>query len=205
MTGRVSTDNSYAAESYSGMTKHPTVGVLIGNPRPFGRTTQIGREIADQTAHAIDGSVEHVVELGTHGPDVLNPDAEPVNDDVQTLGRLDLIVVASPTYKATYTGLLKSFLDRYNTRGLAGVVAVPVMVGGTSQHSLAVEVHLRPLLVELGAVVPTRGLFVLDGELEQLSETVETWLDGAATALRACTGSGQTAVDDRQLSEERAR
>jgi len=187
------------------MTKNPTVGVLIGNPRPFGRTTQIAREIADQIAQAVAGSVEHVVELGTHGPDVLNPDAGPVNDDLDALRRLDLLVVASPTYKATYTGLLKSFLDRYPTRGLHGVVAVPVMVGGASQHSLAVDVHLRPLLVELGAVVPTHGLFVLDSELEQLSATARTWLDGAATVLRACTGAKQPAMDNRPMREEPAR
>ena len=187
------------------MRRHPTVGVLIGNPRPFGRTTQIAREIADQVAHAVAGSVEHVVELGTHGPDVLDPDAGPVNDDVDALRRLDLLVVASPTYKATYTGLLKSFLDRYQTRGLEGVVAVPVMVGGAPQHSLAVEVHLRPLLVELGAVVPTHGLYVLDSELEQLTETVRTWLGGAAHVLRACTGSNKPPVDSFPANEEAAR
>jgi FMN reductase len=112
------------------MTTQPTVGVLIGNPRPFSRTTRVAREVADQVAHAVAGVVEHVIELGTHGPDVLMPDAEHVSHDVEALGRLDVFVVASPTYKATYTGLLKGFLDRCPSRGLAGVVAVPVMVGG---------------------------------------------------------------------------
>jgi FMN reductase len=186
------------------MPRHPTVGVLIGNPRPFGRTTQIAREIADQVAYAIDGSVDRFVELGAHGADVLDPDAVAVDEDVEALRRLDLLVVASPTYKATYTGLLKSFLDRYQTRGLAGVVAVPVMVGGAPHHCLAVDVHLRPLLVELGAVVPTPGLFVLDGELEQLSQTVRAWLDGAAGTLRACSASGRPAEDGRPTSEELA-
>jgi FMN reductase len=174
------------------MTAQPTVGVLIGNPRPFGRTSQIAREIADQIAHAVAGVVKHVVELGTYGPDVLEPGAERVSQDVDTVAQLDVLVVASPTYKATYTGLLKAFLDRYQGRGLAGVVAIPVMVGGAPHHSLAVDVHLRPLLVELGAVVPTPGLFVLDTELDQLPETVRTWLSGAASPLRACIGaSGQ--------------
>lgn len=169
-----------------------TVGVLIGNPRPFSRTTRIAREVADQVAHAVAGAVEHVVELGAYGPDVLKPDAEHVSQDVEALARVDVLVVASPTYKATYTGLLKAFLDRYQSRGLEGVVAIPVMVGGAPHHSLAVDVHLRPLLVELSAVVPTQGLYVLDSELDQLSETVRTWLNDAATTLRASVGaSGQ--------------
>ena len=69
----------------------------------------------------------------------------------------DLLVVASPTYKATYTGLLKLFLDQIGADDLAGVVTVPVMVGAGAGHALAVETHLRPVLVELGAAMPTQG------------------------------------------------
>ena len=46
------------------------------------------------------------------------------------------MIVASPTYKATYTGLLKLFLDRIAGGALAGVTAVPVMLGGHWRHSL---------------------------------------------------------------------
>ena len=42
----------------------------------------------------------------------------------------DIAIFASPTYKAAYTGLLKAFLDRYGSNGLAGVTAVPVMTCG---------------------------------------------------------------------------
>jgi FMN reductase len=40
----------------------------------------------------------------------------------------DLLIVASPIYKATYTGVLKVLLDRIPMEGLAGRVAIPVMV-----------------------------------------------------------------------------
>jgi FMN reductase len=56
-------------------------------------------------------------------------------------------------------------------------------VGAAPQHALAVEVHLRPLLVEIGATVPTRGLFVLEQELDALDATVTTWLETAAPYL----------------------
>ena len=78
-----------------------------------------------------------------------------------------LIVVASPTYKATYTGLLKLFLDRIGSGALSGVTAVPLMLGGDMRHSLAPEVFLKPVLVDLvvagavlmldAAVQPTAG------------------------------------------------
>ena len=72
------------------------------------------------------------------------------------------MVVASPTYKATYTGILKLFLDQIPTGSLVGVVAFPLMLGGAWLHSLAPEVFLRPVLVELGATCPAKGLYLLD-------------------------------------------
>ena len=75
------------------------------------------------------------------------------------------------------------FLDNYGNDGLAGTIAIPVMVGATARHALATEVHLRPLLVELGASVPTRGLYVLESELDSLDDVVDQWAVGAAGAL----------------------
>ena len=79
-----------------------------------------------------------------------------VGDIVDT----DLVVFASPTYKATYTGLLKLFLDRFAAGSLRGV-AVPLMLGAGPAHALAPHVALAPLLTHLGAVVP-EGIYVLD-------------------------------------------
>ena len=95
------------------------------------------------------------------------------------MAKSDVVVVASPTYKATYTGLLKAFLDRYPNDGLARTVCIPVMTGAAPVHALAPEVHLRPLLVELGASTPTRGLFVTEQQFDDLDGVVEAW---AATA-----------------------
>jgi FMN reductase len=92
-------------------------------------------------------------------------------------------VVASSTYKASYTGLLKSFLDWFGQTGLSGVTAVPVMVGAGPHHALAVEVHLRPVLVEIGASLPTRGLYVLESELGDLDGVIDRWLELAHPAL----------------------
>ncbi len=71
-------------------------------------------------------------------------------------------MAASPTYKGTYTGLLKLFLDRFaGGTGLRGL-AVPMLLGAGPQHALAAELTLRPVLTEIGATVPGRGLFVID-------------------------------------------
>ena len=60
------------------------------------------------------------------------------------------------------------------------------MTGGWAGHSLAVEVHLRPVLVELGATVPARGLYVTEPELGELDAVVARW---AATAIPLIRGA----------------
>ena len=102
--------------------------------------------------------------------------------------------VEPPTYKATYTGLLKAFLDWFSQTGLSGVIAVPVMVGAGAQHALAVEVHLRPLLVEIGASVPTRGLYVTEDRLEDLPAVTGEWLVEAGPILGAAGRAGRAAT-----------
>jgi FMN reductase len=92
--------------------------------------------------------------------------------------------VASPTYKATYTGLLKLFLDQIGTGDLAGVVAVPLMLGGGPAHALAPELLLKPVLVELGATAPTRGLYLLDSTWDDPAP-LEAWLAAARPQVSA--------------------
>ena len=84
------------------------------------------------------------------------------------------MVVASPTYKATYTGILKLFLDRFATDGLRGL-AVPFMLGAGPTHALAPELTLRPVLTEIGGVVPVRGLYVRDSRHDDPASYAE-WL-----------------------------
>ncbi|MFB4277540.1 NADPH-dependent FMN reductase [Nonomuraea sp. MTCD27] len=122
-----------------------------------------------------------VVDLSALGPHLLSPGSSPgVEVALELVAEASVLVVASPTYKGTYTGLLKSFLDRLPSQALAGKAALPVLVMGDAKHALAVEVHLRPLLVELGATVPTPGLAVLESELPRLAEVLAVWADRVA-------------------------
>jgi FMN reductase len=72
------------------------------------------------------------------------------------------LVVASPVYQAAYSGLLKSFLDLLPRAGLAGKTVMPLMTGGSTAHTLAIDYALRPVLSALGARHIVRGVFVLD-------------------------------------------
>lgn len=125
------------------------------------------------------------IDLAIFGAALLDWESAEIGRALAAVTGADLLIVASPTYKATYSGLLKLFLDRIPYDGLSGVVAIPLMVAAAPVHGLAVEVHLRPLLVELGASCPTRGLALLESQLPELTAQLDKWLDGAKPALRA--------------------
>lgn len=152
------------------------IAVVVGNLKAGSRTLRVAKAVAEALSgndeSARDMLIVDLAEVGLHLFDSGSPKVKALLDDVADSS---LVVVASPTYKATYTGLLKSFLDGYHDNGLAGTVCVPVMTGAAPIHALAPEVHLRPLLLELGASVPSRGLFVPEQQFEDLDAVIESW------------------------------
>jgi FMN reductase len=160
--------------------------VIVGNPRPGSRTHSAAVAAARAVADAAGIEVEPVViDLSVLAPGLLSPEPSAAIDEaLAAVTSASLLVVASPTYKATYTGLLKVFLDRLPSAALAGVVALPLLVMGAPQHALAVEVHLRPLLVELGATVPTPGLALLESQFDRLDSVLAEWAGKIVSAVR---------------------
>jgi FMN reductase len=141
------------------------VTVVVGNPKAKSRTRGVAEKVAAAAAAAAglpEGTTTAVIELADLGPQLFDWSSAEVRAAADALSASSLAVIATPVYKATYTGLLKSFLDRFPPQGLAGVTAVPLMLGAAPGHALAPELTLRPVLTEIGAIVPVRGLFVLD-------------------------------------------
>ena len=163
--------------------------IVVGNPKARSRTSTAAAEVAAFVADRLGADPEvTTVELPDLGPGLLGWGDPAVGDAVAAAEGADLLVVASPTYKATYTGLLKLFLDQIGADDLAGVVTVPVMVGAGAGHALAVETHLRPVLVELGATMPTRGLYLQEAELADLTPVLESWWGPAEGPVRRLLG-----------------
>jgi FMN reductase len=164
----------------------PTVGLVVGNPKAQSRTLGLARQVAAAAADAagLGGAPTLTVDLAELGPRLFDGSSPGVQEAVDGIRSCSLVVVASPTYKASYTGLLKSFLDWFSATSLEGVTVIPVMTGAGAHHALAVEVHLRPVLVELGASLPTRGLFVTEAELPETDEVIAGWLRAAGAQLR---------------------
>ena len=157
----------------------PRTAVVVGNPKPGSRTLAAAVSLNERVTGV---EPDLVVDLAEVGPGLLTWGDPTVADLVDQVSSADLLVVASPTYKATFTGLLKLFLDQLPGHALRGVTAVPLMLGAGPGHALAPELGLRPVLTELGASVPVRGLYVLDTAYDDPS-AYDAWLDAARPVL----------------------
>jgi len=172
----------------------PSIVVLVGNPQPASRTRLVAEEVARGLAERSGADIEATIDLADVAGSLFRFPDEGVDALLARVASADVLIVASPTYKATYTGLLKSFLDRYGANGLAGVTAVPLLTIGGPGHALAVEHALRPLLVELGALTPTRGLAFPAGDTDRREEIVAAWLEGEWPRLAPALGAPAEAV-----------
>lgn len=84
--------------------------------------------------------------------------------------RASAIVVATPVYKAAYSGVLKVFLDLLPQTALANKVVLPLATGGSPHHMLALDYALRPVLQSLGARHILPGVYATDSQLTLLPE-----------------------------------
>lgn len=157
------------------------VGVVVGNPKPASRTFQAACHVAEQLTGR---SPDPALDLAAFGSALLDPSDAEVVAAIETVAALDLVVFASPTYKASFTGLLKLFLDQFPSNALESVVAVPLMLGAGPGHALAPEVFLKPVLAELGAILPTRALYLLDGAYDDPT-AFQPWLTASRAPITA--------------------
>ena len=119
---------------------------------------------------AARGAETCLIDLATLPADALlgRGTAPPVSAALDTATRARVVVVGTPVYRATYSGLLKVFFDLLPQDGLVGKIGIPIVTGHGSAHSLAVDYGLRPLFASLGATVVASAVY----------GTSEQFLDG---------------------------
>lgn len=162
------------------------VVVVVGNPKPMSRTRAAAELIAEKLTGAAPDAVVDVVDLGAG---LLGWGDQAVADAKKTVLEADVVIVASPTYKATYTGLLKLFLDQFGQGELDGTTTFAVMLGAGPQHALAPELTLRPVLTEIGASCPAPSLYLIDSGYETAPE-LDAWVEIARRYVTGPDGPG---------------
>ena len=92
-------------------------------------------------------------------------DSPKVIDLLQQIANADGLVIATPVYKASFSGALKTVLDLLPERALAHKVVLPMATGGSIAHMLAVDYALKPVLSALKAQELLHGIFAEDSQI----------------------------------------
>ena len=112
------------------------------------------------------------------------------------------VVVATPIYKAAYTGGLKALLDILPQTALRGKTVLPLATGGSPAHQLAIDYALKPVLSALGATDLLQGVYAVDGQLkvgtdglpEFSDETLRTRFEDAVAQLTGIVAAPSPAI-----------
>ncbi|MEV7796911.1 CE1759 family FMN reductase [Streptomyces sp. NPDC087512] len=124
----------------------------------------------------------------------------------------DGLIVVTPVFSASYSGLFKSFFDALGATDQDALARKPVLIaatGGTARHSLVLEHALRPLFAHLKAVVVPTGVYAasedwgaegLDGRVERAAEELAALMAGLSTAAGGTGDAMEVVPFEQQLA-----
>jgi FMN reductase len=156
--------------------------LIGGSPAAVSSTGRLLDHVAEKlSAQLSGGSPGHrynriqVRDLPAHA--LLSADTSDlaVKRALAAVAEADAVIIATPVYKASYTGLLKAFLDLLPQDGLAGKLVLPLATGGSQSHMLALDYALRPVLHALDARHVLTGIYATSSQL--------VWNDGSGLAV----------------------
>jgi FMN reductase len=143
-----------------------TIATITGSPSLPSRSAALAQHVGGKlVARGFEHAAIDVRNLPPAALFAGDADDPAIAAAIQLVERADAVVVATPIYKAAYSGVLKTFLDVLPPFAFSGKVALPLATGGAISHVLALDYALRPVLVALGAQHVINGLFVLDKAL----------------------------------------
>jgi FMN reductase len=88
-----------------------------------------------------------------------------VSQAIGQVAQAKVIVVATPVYKAAYSGVLKVFLDLLPQDAFVGKTILPLATSGSASHMMALDYALRPVLQSLGARHILNGIFAIESQI----------------------------------------
>jgi FMN reductase len=171
----------------------PSIVVLAGSPSATSRTLALCGHLGERLhTQAHEVSVVSVRDLPADALIAADAGHPALAGVLAALSGADGIVVASPVYKAAYSGVLKTLLDLLPQWAFAGKVVLPVLTGGVAAHALAVDYALRPVLSTLGSHHVVQGAFVVDKQIHRTADGIELAPDARRSLYEVLDAFSQT-------------
>lgn len=143
--------------------------LINGSNTIYSRLTGVQNEVENQLqAQGFETEVLYVHQLPAEDLILANFASEAIKTAVNQVEAADVIVLLTPIYKASFTGILKTFLDLLPQKAFVNKTVLPVAIGGSISHLLAIDYSLKPVVTILGATHITQSIFVVDQQVEKL-------------------------------------
>ena len=179
---------------------------IAGSPTANSRSTAL-LDLATQRLRGEGFRTENIAVRELNPAELLSANTK--NDRIaaalRSVADANIVIIATPVYKASYSGLLKTFLDLLPQTGFANKAVLPIATGGSSAHLLALDYALRPVLAALGARIVVESLFVADSQIQvaeggalTLDPVIQSRFDSALVSLQEAYGwlTGDTSTLD---------
>lgn len=142
--------------------------IISGSPSPssrlngmiqFVRQKLSEQSLATDLITVVSLPAEDLVHANFGSPAILEANA--------LVEQADAVIIASPVYKASFTGVLKAYIDLLPQKGLTGKIIAPLFIGGTIAHLLSIDYSLKPVLASMGAKHYVSGVYAVDSQINR--------------------------------------
>jgi len=141
-----------------------SIVAISGSPSAGSRSARLLRHALERLSDEVP---RHEITVRDLPPAALlrgDVDDPAIRRAIAQLASAPLVLVATPIYKAAYSGLLKAFLDLLPEDALRLKSVLPLGTGGSPAHLLALEYALKPVLGALGARHVLDPVYVADAQ-----------------------------------------
>lgn len=185
------------------MTAPYRIVAVSGSLHEPSKTTALLRAIADAVAERADAEIQ-LIELTEIGPSLagaLRRDQLPahIEEQLVAIEQADLLIVGSPVYRASFTGLFKHLFDFIGQYELVGKPVLLAATGGGERHALMIEHQLRPLFAFFQALTLPLGVYASNTDFDGYrvaSEVLEARIALAAERALPLVGYATTRTMD---------
>ena len=141
-----------------------SIVALAGSPSADSRSTALLRHVLSRFGDAVPRSGIVLRDLPATALVRGEFDDPAIRRAREQVAAARLVVIATPIYKASYSGLLKTFLDLLPQDALRGKTVLALGTGGSTAHLLALDYALRPVLAALGARHILDSIYAVDAQ-----------------------------------------
>lgn len=92
-------------------------------------------------------------------------------ENLKKVKAADIVILLTPVFKGSYSGILKTFIDLLPQKGLENKSVIPVAIGGSIAHLLSLEYALKPVVSILGATHVTTPVYVVDKLVTKIEDS----------------------------------